>query len=178
MVTQLRTMGLGMLVATVVSLSGATNSFADPMYQPRLRPLVPPPVASPVVPRLGIMGHIEYRWGMVVDSVVPGTTAHRMGLERGDVILRINGQDVSSDWSYRQALVRAVQFENGLVRMQIADVRSGQRVFRTGYLHMNPGVVRPWSAPRVMTPYTPPHHHHNGPGLPHAAVQQWKNEAW
>lgn len=148
MKTQTRNTVLGLLVATVVTTCSATATFAFPGQQPRVRPEVVPPVVTPVVPRLGIMGHIEFGWGMSVDAVVRGTAASRIGLERGDVILRINGQEITSDQAYRQALLNAVRFENGLLKMQIADVRSGRRVFRTGFLHANPGVILPRTADR------------------------------
>ena len=194
MKTQMRTLGLGLVVVTVVSLCGATSSFSQGLA-PRIQPYVPPVVGSPVVPRLGILGHVEYGWGMVVDSVVPYTTANRLGLERGDVILSINGQQISNDWAYRQALVRAVRFENGQVNLQVADVRSGRRVFRRGFLNANPGVSRPWSAPYGSNPYGAEQfgHNHNhfgeeqfGSGQHYSAIarpvsnrsQSWVNEAW
>lgn len=139
----LRSMSLGLLVATVVSVFGATSSYADPHYQPRLRPIVPPPVGSQVVPRLGIMGHVDRGIGMVVESVQHGTPASRMGLERGDVIHRINGREISNDWAYREALIRAAQFDNGAVNLHIIDARTGRHVVRAGFVNANPGVIRP-----------------------------------
>ncbi|MDB5384501.1 MAG: hypothetical protein JWM11_147 [Planctomycetaceae bacterium] len=139
---RVRTIGLGLLAATVFSLFGATSTFADPFYQPRLRPFVPVPIGSPVRPHLGIMEHFQFGLGMVVDSVFPGSPAERMGLERGDVIHRINGHEIVNDWTYRQALNRAVQFDNGFVNIHVIDVRTGQRTVRTGYVNANPGVFQ------------------------------------
>lgn len=145
----LRNAGLGLLVVSMVSVLGATSSFAaDPFNQPRVRPIVPGPVGSPVVPVLGIYGHVRYGMGMIVDSVIPGTTARRMGLERGDVIRRINGQEITNDRDYRQAMMRAARFENGVVNLQIVDSRTGRRVVRTGHVNANPGVVMPRSVAR------------------------------
>lgn len=142
----LRNAGLGLMVITMVTVFGATSSFAaGPFNQPRLRPIVPGPVGSPVVPVLGIYGHVRYGMGMIVDSVIPGTTARRMGLEQGDVIRRINGQEIATDRDYRQAMMHAARFDNGVVNLQIIDSRTGRRVVRMGHVNANPGVIMPRS---------------------------------
>lgn len=171
MKTQLRTLGLGLVVATVATLAATSSAHAFPGQAPQAQPSVTPPVikvappsATTKVPRLGIMGHVDRGWGMVVDSVVRGTPASRIGLERGDVILRINGQEISSDWAYRKALMRAAEFDNGQLRLQIADVRTGRRVFRVGSLHGNPGVIRP-------RPFGNDHFGHDHFGQQHVGIQ-------
>lgn len=104
MKTQIRTKVWSLVAVTVVSLVGVGAAVAGPAMpvQPRLRPIVPPPVANPATPRLGFMGHMQRNWGMVVDSVNSGSTAARMGLERGDMIVRINGRQINSDRSYQE----------------------------------------------------------------------------
>lgn len=143
--TQIRTKVWGLMAVTMVSLVGVgAVSAAPPMpMQPRLRPLVPPPVITPSVPRLGIMGHIQYNRGMVVDSVNPGSTAARIGLERGDKIVEINNRRINTDRSYQEALSHAVRFQNGFVDLTVVDVRSGRVAHRTGHLRTGSGPSQP-----------------------------------
>jgi S1-C subfamily serine protease len=140
--TNLRTMGLGIVAATVVSLVGASTTFADPFYY-RPQPVQPfvGPIGSPVRPHLGIMEHFQFGLGMVVDQVFPGSSADRMGLERGDVIHRINGHEIANEWTYRHALNQAVQFDNGRVNLHVMNARTGMRSVRTGFVSANPGFV-------------------------------------
>ena len=148
----------GLVAVTVVSLAGVGSAIAGPMpFQPRLRPSVPPAVNHSTTPRLGIMGHLN-RWGMVVDSVNPGSTADRMGLERGDKIVRINDRDINSDRSYQESLWSAVRFQNGFVKVTVVDVRSGratQRIghVRTGYEHTGHDHSQPRFAPHLNTTF-------------------------
>lgn len=164
MFTQLRTIGLGLLAVTVVSTIATTNAVAGPVIQlrpqvriqpyspPRLQPLVPQHVVTPapVVPRLGFMGHINYGYGMVVDQVSWGTFASRLGLERGDVIVRINNHSIDDDHDYNRAVRNAVQFQSGFIDMLVVDVRSGQTRHRAGYLPVvNNGPIYPRSVPHI-----------------------------
>lgn len=152
--TQFFNKGCGLLAVAVLSLAGATSAFAGPpvpqqtRFQPRLRPLPPPVVTpSPAVPRLGFMGHVQYGFGMVVDSVSYGTFASRVGLERGDVIVRINNRKINSDHSYNDAVMDAVRFQRGFVDLLVIDVRTGQFRHRSGFVgHSGPTLPR--SAPR------------------------------
>ena len=84
----------------------------------------------PEAPRLGIYGHFQWGLGMVVDSVVWGTPAARVGLESGDVIRAINGRVIRSEWDYFQALGSS----GGYARLSVQDVRSGVIVTRTAFL--------------------------------------------
>lgn len=171
MAAQLRTVGFGLFVATIGALlsgsiangedfrlglsSGRNGGHTGERFvgvspvqpvrplTPRVRPILPP--AMPVVPRMGFMGHMEAGWGMVVDSVNPGSVAHRIGLERGDVITRINHTEINSDRGYSRALRDAVQFEGGQLALKILDVRSGRIVARTGNLFSGSGPVMPRS---------------------------------
>ena len=155
--TQLRNKMWGLVAVAAVSLVGVGSTFAGPgmpvrpPVQPRLRPLVPPPVVTPQAPRLGIMGHVRQNWGMVVDSVNRGTTASRMGLERGDVIVRINNRQINSDRSYQESLWNAVRFQNGHVDALVVDVRTGRTVHRTGRLFTGASSSQPRFAPQFNT---------------------------
>lgn len=163
MLTQLRTVGLGLLAVTLVSTVATSNAVAGPVIQfqpqvkiqpylpPRLRP-VPPPVVTPapVVPRLGFMGHINYGYGMVVDRVSWGTFANRLGLERGDVIVRINNHSIDDDHDYNRAVRNAVEHQRGFIDMLVIDVRTGEARHRAGYLSaVNNGPIYPRSLPHI-----------------------------
>jgi len=84
----------------------------------------------PEAPRLGIYGHFQWGLGMVVDSVVWGTPAARVGLEPGDVIRAINGRVIRSEWDYFQSLGSS----GGYARLSVQDVRSGMIITRTAFL--------------------------------------------
>lgn len=91
--------------------------------------LYPGPGTS-AAPRLGIYGHVEWGLGMVVDSVVWGTPASRVGLEPGDVICAINGRPIRSEFDYFEAL----RYSGSYARLTVQDVRSGALVPRTAFL--------------------------------------------
>lgn len=149
MKTQIRTKVWSLVAVTVVSLVGVGAAVAGPAMpvQPRLRPIVPPPVTNPATPRLGFMGHMQRNWGMVVDSVNSGSTAAWMGLERGDMIVRINGRQINSDRSYQESLWSAVRFQNGKVTVTVVDVRTGRTAQRTGRIHSSFEHSQPRFAP-------------------------------
>lgn len=150
--TQFRNKVCGLVAVAVVSLVGVGSASAGPV-QPRLRPIVPPPVINPTTPRLGIMGHMQFNRGMRVDSVNPGTTAARMGLERGDLIVEINNRQVNSDRSYHESLWSAVRFQQGFVDVTVLDVRSGRIAHRTGHLHTGFQASQPRFAPHFNTSF-------------------------
>ena len=97
------------------------------------------------------MGHLQYDWGMVVDAVIPGSTADRMGLERGDKIVRINNRAINSERSYQESLWSAVRFQEGFVTVTVVDVRSGRATQRTGRILLGHGHPRPRFAPQFST---------------------------
>lgn len=70
-------------------------------------------------PKLGFYGYIVPHRGMVITRVMPGTEASRIGLERGDVILSINGQQLCHDGDYERALRRS----HGHLDLRVRDVR-------------------------------------------------------
>lgn len=173
MKTQLMTQGLGFLTIAVLAVTQTGSALAGPIAplhtsppshnhpQTRLRPVFPPAVTNPgpFVPRLGILGHIHYGRGMVVDSVNYGSLASRMGLERGDVIVRINNQPINTDQNYNQALVRAQRFQDGFVDVVVVDVRSGRTRHRSGNLNgPATGPSLPRFTPPVHTPHAPMGH--------------------
>lgn len=155
--TQVRNTICGLVAVTMVSLGSVGSTFAGPAtsVQPRLRPIVPPPVVNPATPRLGIMGHLQRHWGfgMVVDSVNPGSTADRMGLERGDKIIEINNRQINSDRSYDESLRSAVRYQHGHITLKVVDVRTGRTTQRTGHLYTAHEHSQPRFAPRFNTSF-------------------------
>lgn len=163
MKTRLFSTVLGPLTVALVCLVGTGSTFAGPVFigydhnhshpqQRLLRPQQPPvigyPTPMPVTPRLGFMGHVQYGFGMVVDSVNYGSFASRMGLERGDTIIRINNLSIRNDGSYNRAVLDAVQHHNGFLDLVVVDVRTGMTRHRTGYLNAGgSGPVLPRARP-------------------------------
>lgn len=90
------------------------------------------PHIQPVTPRLGIYA-IERHGQVEVQSTSYGTPAARMGLERGDRILRINGHRVDCLFDIRRLLQDAVEHHYGKVTLVVDNVRG-----RHGY----PGAQR------------------------------------
>lgn len=87
------------------------QQFIDPGFNP-----------SPA-PRLGFTGQMIYGYGMKVLSVAWGTPAQRIGLETGDVIVRINGRQIRSQFDYDQALRDAATYNGGQVNLLVRNVR-------------------------------------------------------
>jgi len=63
--------------------------------------------------------------GVVVQQVQPGSPAQRAGIKRGDVIFRINGEDIKSMRSFSKL---AEGFKHGDVLRVMLD-RKGDQVF-------------------------------------------------
>lgn len=62
------------------------------------------------------------QFGLRVDSVVPGSAAHRAGLEPGDVLVSGNGRTIDS----KPALQTAIQYSQGQLYLGVINVRNGQ----------------------------------------------------
>ena len=99
--------------------SAQTPTYPQPGVQPYLRPQYPQPGNGRV--SLGFYGDFHEGHGMHVNSVIPGSIAQRLGLEPGDVILRINNQNLSCEHDYFSALQNVSQ-----VRMLVQNVRTGR----------------------------------------------------
>ncbi|MCL6501359.1 MAG: PDZ domain-containing protein [Pirellulales bacterium] len=72
---------------------------------------------------LGLSGHVEWGLGLVVECVPPCTLAARLGLEPGDVIVRINGRRIRCEADYARGLAEAARC--GVLRLVVVDVRTG-----------------------------------------------------
>jgi S1-C subfamily serine protease len=102
--------------------------------------------------RLGFHGHVVPGYGMAVDRVPYGSLASRIGLERGDVITRVNGWRIRSEADYFAAMRRTGRF----LRLVVQDVRGRGSVPVTFdvYEH-DPWEPRPYLAPEEGTVYRP-----------------------
>ena len=74
-------------------------------------------------PRLGFQGQLLNGYGMKIVSVNWGSAAQRAGLEAGDVITKINGRFIRSQWDYDQALQNAARHNFGQLKMKVRNVR-------------------------------------------------------
>lgn len=91
-------------------------------HVPSQRVLVDPGYQQPT-PKLGFNGQMIHGYGMKVINVNWGSAAKRAGLEPGDIIVKINGQWIRSQWDYNQALQNAANYNWGKVSMKVQNVR-------------------------------------------------------
>ncbi len=119
-------------LAVIAVLAAAASTVHAEQAELRLMPPV-----VPTQPRLGFYGHMEYGWGMMVDRVLWGTPASRVGLEPGDVIVRINNRRIRTDYDYYQAL----QTSGPYCRLLVRDVRGRGLVWVTAYLGIGQGPI-------------------------------------
>lgn len=123
---------LGMTAALSTVVGAAPPVFQIQPYpmpritnpQPRLQPRLVPPVQQPhhhPPVTLGFYGDFHDGHGMHVTGVVPGSMAQWLGLEAGDVILRVNNRNLNCEHDLEEALQGADR-----VRLLVQDVRSGR----------------------------------------------------
>jgi S1-C subfamily serine protease len=118
MTQKLTTMAALALATLVVTTSTAQ---ADDHFQPRLRPPYGGSSSSRVL--LGFSGR-NVGYGVEVLRVNRGSTADRLGLERGDVVVGVNGRPVHCLNDYYRQLGRA----GGHVWLEVIDIRTGYSV--------------------------------------------------
>ena len=121
----------------------------------RTQRLVVDPGFNQPKPKLGFDGQLIYNYGMKVISVNWGSAAKRAGLERGDVITKINGRMIRSQWDYDQALSDAARFQNGRVTLKVRNVRYdwGHNVPKYAVVHAV--LDGYWSGPGPVGPVGP-----------------------
>jgi membrane-associated protease RseP (regulator of RpoE activity) len=124
---------MSLAVAVIVGVVGISSAQAAP---PHIK--VAPPHHRHAVPRLGFYGHAIAGHGIVIDRVVYGSEAHRIGLERGDIIVGVNNYRIRSADDY----FRALRLSSGVLHLRVLDVRGR-------------GVV----SLRAYVPYDPDHYH-------------------
>lgn len=84
-------------------------------------PKIRPQISQSGQPLLGFVGQMQFGYGLVVQSVNPGSLADQIGLEPGDVITALNGQPVQSLDMYYTLLRES----GGFVQMEAIDSRTG-----------------------------------------------------
>lgn len=99
------------------------------------------PGGSYSLPKFGFSSSTIYGFGEQVAYVRPGSRAWRLGLEPGDVILSLNGYDLTYSGSWNDALSRAL-YDGNYVRLKVRDVRTGNIYFRETYVDYNNGPVQ------------------------------------
>ena len=107
------------LVCGGMAFGMASNAQAsNPRYgTPKIRPQL----SQSGQPLLGFVGQMQFGYGLVVQSVNPGSLADQIGLEPGDVITALNGQPVLSLDTYYTLLRES----GGFVQMDAIDSRTG-----------------------------------------------------
>ena len=85
---------------------------------------------------LGVSG-FHSNGGFRIDSVVEGSVAQQVGLEPGDVILRINGQSVATQSGW----VQAINNSGGQVQLAVRNVRDGGIVMLDANLGGSPPIL-------------------------------------
>ena len=109
----MRCVCIALLMATLcASLGAADTPYPDSFYQPQ----------QDERPMLGIyMGGAGDEGGVTIRSVIPGTAAAGMGLQPGDVITTLNGQDITSTID----LYRTVQSQDVGSDVSVTVLRNG-----------------------------------------------------
>lgn len=99
------------------------QQYARPqaLITPRVSPILPLPPAF--IPKLGFSGRIIDGYGMEVTFVRYGSVAQAIGLEAGDVIVKIDGQPVHCVTDYETALQNAATHGGGQVDLVVRNVR-------------------------------------------------------
>ncbi len=114
-------MGLALAMATVMVAGSVHLQAAEKLA----------PAQSLGVPRLGFTSYHDGD-GESVTGVRRGTTASRIGLEPGDVILAVNGYHLSHDGAWYRAMARAAR--QGNATLAIRDWRTGRIAYRHVFL--------------------------------------------
>jgi hypothetical protein len=115
---------------SLVALTGAPAAA----YRPDALLVAPEPDHCPGhLPRFGFSSFNIAGVGERITLVRPGSRAARLGLEPGDIIVRLNGFPLSYHGAGNDALRHAVA-SGGWVRLTIRDVRTGRLVARHTYV--------------------------------------------
>ncbi|MGD9633434.1 MAG: hypothetical protein AB7G28_21120 [Pirellulales bacterium] len=161
MKTTLRTAVLALLASlTLITFSTAS---ADQPKALLMKPTLVPGQGCYELPKFGFSSFSINGYGERITNVRWGGLAQQMGLESGDVILRLNGYPLSYHGSWNDALREAMN-QGGFVQLTVRDVRTGYIATRETYVGgYGPGV---------------PHYYANGPittknkTMPHNHPQQ------
>jgi len=122
---------------------------AQPAVQPFIQPIQPPPV---VLPKFGFQSFNVHGVGEQVTFVNCHSLAEQLGLERGDMILSLNGRSLTYHGAWNQALTNVMLQGGGMIHLNIRDIRTGQVVHRDAFVGgTGIGPITPKSMP-VGTP--------------------------
>ena len=94
---------------------------------------------------MGVLGYENGGRGIVVWSANPGSPAARLGLEKGDQVLKINDTTIRTAKGYHQLLTDS----DGIVELTFRDVRTGQVRLATVTLDARRGNEKPLPAKSV-----------------------------
>jgi hypothetical protein len=107
------------------------------------------------LPKFGFSSSTIYGYGEQIVNVRYGSRAAQLGLERGDVLLSLNGYKLTYSGSWNDALSRALS-DGNYIRLKIRDVRTGNIYFRETYVNYNNGPVQHFN--KKTTNFNPPFH--------------------
>ena len=164
MKTTVRNTALALFASlTLMTISSAS---ADNPKALLLNPTLVPGQGCYELPKFGFSSFNINGFGERITNIRWGGLAQQMGLESGDVILRLNGFPLSYQGSWNDALREAMN-QGGYVRLTVRDVRTGYIATRETYVggygpvvpHMNHG---PITTKKMTKPYHHPQHT-NGP---------------
>jgi hypothetical protein len=120
-----------LLVFGLVTLAMAVaSSRASAQWCPPPPACPPPPPNCAPLPQLGFSSYVSPGYGEVVTHVRYGSQAQAIGLERGDVILSLNGYRLAYHGAWQNALRRAMA-NGGHVHLAIREARTGCTAHRT-----------------------------------------------
>lgn len=114
---------LGIIALGASAAWGQVNGAGQAREQGQGSTCAVPPATPMPWARLGMMAIDGYGYVEVV-SVDYGSAAMRIGLERGDRVLEINGQPVRSTDDVRRLVQEAAMYRQGQVRIVIDNVRA------------------------------------------------------
>lgn len=131
-------------LAFAATLLLAPATFAQTTQIRVLRPDTQVAPSPSQLPRFGFESYNIAGYGERVTRVRQFGLAADMGLEPGDVILRMNHFNLDYHGAWNDALREALWNHNGRVRLQIRDVRTGRVVERQVFVGGGPsGPVTP-----------------------------------
>ena len=133
------------LVAGLVTAAFTASSAAAEPKALLLSPGADPHFVPHALPRFGFSSFNIDGVGERVTHVRWGSLASQFGLERGDIILSMNGHRLTYHGSWNDALEDAFFHHDGLVRLRIRDVRTGFIATRQMFLGGGVGPITPKS---------------------------------
>jgi hypothetical protein len=125
-------------LAFAATLLLAPATFAQTTQIRVLRPDTQVAPSPSQLPRFGFESYNIAGYGERVTRVRQFGLAADMGLEPGDVILRMNHFNLDYHGAWNDALREALWNHNGRVRLQIRDVRTGRVVERQVFVGGGP----------------------------------------